>query len=147
MKDIKKDVWLSIHSVQQFEGCEPEEVDMMTAARMYRKRDKYYISYHESEITGLEGTRTMLKISDGAVSMTRTGSCPSEMLFLENQRHVGLYHTGFGTTMTISTRTSRIVNHITEDGGILAIDYTIEVDQNLTGHHRFEMVVSTEPIA
>ena len=146
MEDIKKDVWLSIHSVQRFEGCEPEEVNMMTAARLYRKRDKYYISYHESEITGLEGTHTMLKIDKGAVSMTRTGSCPSEMLFLENQRHVGLYHTNFGTALTISTRTSRIVNRITENGGMLAIDYTIEVDQNLAGQHHFEMVVSTEPM-
>ena len=119
---------------------------MMTAARLYRRRDKYYITYDESEITGLEGTHTMLKIDNGAVSMTRTGSCPSEMLFLENQRHVGLYHTNFGTTLTISTRTSRILNNITEDGGLLAIDYTIEVDQNLAGRHRFEMVVSTEPM-
>ncbi len=146
MEDIKKDVWLSIHSVQRFEGCEPEEVNMMTAARLYRRRGKYYITYDESEITGLEGTHTMLKIGDGAVSMTRTGTCPSEMLFLENQRHVGLYQTNFGAALTISTHTSKIINRITEDGGLLAIDYTVEVDQNLAGRHRFEMVVSTKPM-
>lgn len=146
MEDIKKDVWLSIHSVQRFEGCEPEEVNMMTAARLYRKRGKYYITYDESEITGLEGTHTMLKIGDGSVSMTRTGTCPSEMLFLENQRHVGLYQTSFGAALTISTHTSKIINRITEDGGLLAIDYTIEVDQNLAGRHRFEMVISTKPM-
>lgn len=147
LKEIKKDVWLSIHSVQLFEGCEQEEVELMTQARLYYRNGKYYIAYEESKLTGLEGTRTTLKIDDKSVSMIRTGTCPSEMIFLENQRHVGLYQTPFGPSLTISTHTSHIHNTITEHGGQLIIDYTIEVDQNLAGRHHFELVVSTQPFA
>lgn len=146
MESMKKDVWLAIHSEQNFEGCETEHIDLMTQARLYRKGAKYYISYEESALTGLEGTRTTVKLDGGSVSMIRTGACPSEMLFLENQRHVGLYHPGNGISMTISTHTSRIHNTIGDDGGTLAIDYSIEVDNNLAGHHHFEMMVATAPI-
>ena len=144
MENIKKDVWLSIHSTQHFAGCEEEEINLVTQARLYRRNGKYYIAYDESELTGLEGTRTTLKLDGKTVSLIRTGACPSEMLFLENQRHVGLYQTPFGMS-TITTHTSRIDNTIAEDGGALVIDYTIEVDQNLAGHHRFEMTVATQP--
>lgn len=147
MENIKKDVWLAIHATQHFEGCEEEQIDLMTRARLYSRNGKFYIAYDESELTGLEGTRTTVKMDGAAVTMIRTGTYPSEMLFLENQRHVGLYQTGFGAAMTISTHTSRIYNTIGPEGGTLSLDYTIEVDNNLAGAHHFEMLVSLAPLS
>ena len=59
---MKKNVLLSIASTQCFEGCEPEHIDLMTEATLYERNGKYYITYEESELTGLVGTRTMLKM-------------------------------------------------------------------------------------
>ena len=137
---MKKNVLLSIASTQQFEGCEPEHIDLMTEAKLYERNGKYYITYEETELTGLEGTRTMVKMDGATVSMIRTGTYPSELLFAEDQRHVGLYQTEFGA-LTISTHTSRLDNTIGENGGVLEIEYTIEVDNSMVGHHRFRMTV------
>lgn len=137
---MKKNVLLSISSTQQFEGCEPEHIDLMTQAQLYERNGKYYIVYDETELTGLEGTRTMVKMDSGTVSMIRTGAYPSELLFAEDQRHVGLYQTEFGA-LTISTHTDRLENSIGEQGGALDIEYTIEVDNSMVGHHRFRMTV------
>ena len=137
---MKKNVLLSIASTQQFEGCEPEHIDLMTEAKLYERNGKYYITYDETELTGLEGTRTMVKMDGATVSMIRTGTYPSELLFAEDQRHVGLYQTEFGA-LTISTHTSRLDNTIGENGGLLEIEYTIEVDNSMVGHHRFRMTV------
>lgn len=137
---MKKNVLLSIASTQQFEGCEPEHIDLMTEAKLYERNGKYYITYDETELTGLEGTRTMVKMDGATVSMIRTGTYPSELLFAEDQRHVGLYQTEFGA-LTISTHTRRLDNTIGENGGVLEIEYTIEVDNSMVGHHRFRMTV------
>lgn len=142
---MKKDVWLAISSTQTFEDCPPEHIDLITQARLYKRNGKFYIAYEESELTGLEGTRTTVKLDGKNVTMIRTGSYPSELLFTEHQRHVGLYRTDFGA-MTISTHTSRVDNRIGEDGGRLVIDYSIEVDNALAGEHHFEMTVATSPI-
>lgn len=142
---MKKDVWLGISSVQEFEGCPPEHIDLVTQARLYKRNGKFYISYDESELTGLEGTRTTVKLDGKTVTMIRTGTYASEMFFSENQRHVGLYNMGCGA-MTISTHTSRVDNRIGEDGGRLVIDYSIEIDNNLAGQHHFEMTVATSPM-
>ena len=68
----------------------------------------------------------------------------SELLFLERQRHVGLYQTPYGMA-TIATHTSRIQNTIGEGGGALVIDYTVEIDHSVAGSHHFEMTVATQP--
>lgn len=139
-QSFKKDVIITIASRQKFEGCEPDQIDLITAGRLYRRGGKYFISYEESELTGMEGTRTTLKLEDRQVTMTRTGTYPSQMLFAENKRHVGLYQTEAGS-LAVSTHTSHLVNTIGENGGSLAIDYTVEIDSSLAGRHRFEMAV------
>ena len=141
---MKKDVWLSITSTQQFEGCDVDKVDLVTTATLYPRRGKYYIVYEESELTGMEGSRTTVKLSGHEASVVRTGSCPSELLFAENERHVGLYHTPFGA-MTISTHTSRLCSTVGMNGGRLVIDYTLEVDQSLVGENHLEMIVAELP--
>ena len=133
---MKKNVLLSISSTQQFEDCEPEHIDLVTEAVLYERNGKYYITYEESELTGLAGTRTMVKAAPSHPVVKCT--YPSELLFAEGQRHVGLYQTE-GGALTISTRTRRLENKIGADGGTLAIDYIIEVDNSMVGHHHFSM--------
>lgn len=140
---MKKNVLVAISSTQHFEGCDPEQIDLVTCALLYERGGAYYIIYDESALTGLEGTRTTVKMDGRTVFMRRAGAYPSQMLFVENQRHVGLYETGYGA-MTVSTHTSRVHNTVGAGGGTLAIDYTIEVDNNVAGEHHFEMVVTPQ---
>ena len=140
---MKKNVLVAISSTQHFEGCDPEQIDLVTCALLYERGGTYYIVYDESALTGLEGTRTTVKLDGRTVLMRRAGAYPSQMLFVENQRHVGLYETGYGA-MTVSTHTSRVRNTVGDEGGELTIDYTIEVDNNVAGEHRFEMVVTPQ---
>lgn len=140
---MKKDVWVSIHSVQQFDGCEPEEINLVTGARLYLRGGKYYISYDETELTGLEGTKTTVKMDGDFVSLIRSGTYPSHMLFQKDRRHVGLYHTPAGASVTVALHTSNIQNTIGANGGELLIDYTLEMDNSLMGCHHLEMKVET----
>ena len=141
---MKKDVWLSITSTQRFEGCDIDKVDLVTLATLYQKRGKYYIVYDESELTGMEGSRTTVKLGSKEASVVRSGTCPSELLFAENERHVGLYQTPYGA-MTISTHTSNLKSTVGIDGGQLVIDYTLEVDNSLIGENHLEMIVAELP--
>jgi uncharacterized beta-barrel protein YwiB (DUF1934 family) len=99
---MKKDVWLTISSQQQFAGCDEENIDLQTAATLYERGGKYYIAYEESELTGLEGTKTTVKLDGKTVALIRTGTFPSHMLFAEDERHVGLYQTPVGSEMAIA---------------------------------------------
>ena len=140
MDSIKKDVVITIVSRQNFEGCEPDQIDLITTGRLYGRNGKFYISYEESELTGMEGSRTTLKIEPKQITMTRTGTYPSQMRFAEHKREVGLYQTEMGS-VAVSTHTSKLTSSIDENGGALAIDYTVEIDAALAGAHQFELSV------
>lgn len=142
---MKKEVLVAISSTQQFTGCEQEQIDLVTCAKLYSRQGKFYVSYEESELTGMDGTHTTVKLDGKSVTLIRTGTCPSHMQFMEGERQVGLYETGYGDPMAISVYASHIHNTVNEDGGELSIDYTIEIDNNLAGQHHFEMVVTPNP--
>ncbi len=140
---LKKQVWIAIESEQDYEGAEPAQMSMVCSGTLYQRKGIYYISYEESELTGLENTRTMLKIQPEQVTMTRSGKYPSQMLFIENQRHVGLYQTGYGT-LEIAIHTAKIENEIDENGGFLSLEYTIELDHHVAGYNRFSIELKSK---
>lgn len=141
---MKKDVWLTISSQQQFAGCDEENIDLQTAATLYERGGKYYIAYEESELTGLEGTKTTVKLDGKTVALIRTGTFPSHMLFAEDERHVVCIRRRSAAKCYRHPHLAGAQHH-REDGGHLIIDYTVEVDNSLMGEHHFEMTVSTKP--
>ncbi len=144
---MKKDVWVAIRAKQQFYDCGDEDfIDLVTAATLYERGGKYFIAYDESELTGMEGTRTTVKLDGKTVTLIRTGAFPSHMLFSESERYVGLYKGPAGMDMAVTTHTSHVRNDVGKNGGELAIDYTIEINNALMGEHHFEMVVSENPM-
>ena len=146
--DMKKDVWLSICSTQQFADCEEEQIDLVTRGHACTSADgKYYIAYEESELTGLEGTRDHRQAGwETTVSLMRgRGPTRSHMLFSEDERHIGLYQTPVGTEHgDCDAYLPASATRMGENGGELVIDYTIEVDQfGHGGSIHFEMMVTT----
>ena len=70
---MKKDVYISIKGSQQLDG-DSDSLEMTTQGSFYNKNGKFYLSYNEGELAGLEKCRTTLKISpDGTVTMMRRG--------------------------------------------------------------------------
>lgn len=90
----------------------------------------YYIDYDESEATGFEGSHVQLSIKDGIVTMTRTGSASSCLVFEKGQRHFCHYGTEFGDCMIGITTTSLYVK-AQEDSCKVAVKYSIDVNAGL----------------
>ena len=59
---MEKEVVISVKGIQTYEGTAPDAVELVTKGRMAQEGESYTLSYQESELTGLEGTRTTLRI-------------------------------------------------------------------------------------
>ena len=129
---MKKDVIISIRGLQEQDGEAGDPITLVTPGRFYRKNDSYYISYEESELTGLAGTRTTLRVKPDYVKLVRTGLYPSELLFELGKRHMSLYHTDYGD-LSIVVSTNHIRNTLTDDGGDLDVKYAVEVANTPVG--------------
>lgn len=75
---------------------ENDTIEFFTEARYYEKEGGRYITYKESEISGLEGTASTLKVSSDAVTLMRFGSISSRMVFEEGRETKTDYDTGYG---------------------------------------------------
>jgi len=124
---MKKDVYISITGSQDYDG-EKDSMEMTTAGKFYDKDGKFYISYAEGELTGLEKCNTTLKISpDGTVTMMRHGHTNTHMIFEKGKCHIGHYETPYGD-FTISVTANDINVSLDENGGNIDIDYMMDIN-------------------
>lgn len=89
-------VIISVEGTQRFIGEEKQTVQIVTEGLMKTVGDMVYLSYEESEVTGMEGTTTTFAVGKDQVTLTRTGSVQSEMVFEKGKKNVSLYNMGFG---------------------------------------------------
>jgi len=66
------------------------------------------------------------------------------MIFEQGQKHFGLYNTSFGA-MTVAVCAQRVKHNMSDEGGDLEVDYSIEVDHALTGENSFHINVRKTP--
>ncbi len=129
---MKKDVIISIRGLQQTEVSEDTPIALVTQGRYERKGEDYIVSYDESELTGLAGTRTTLTIEPDVVTVLRTGNYPSQLVFERGKKHLSLYATEYGD-LTIAVCTRNIQRTLGDAGGSLDVRYDVEIDHAFAG--------------
>ena len=140
-----KEVVISIKGIQKYEGALPDVVELVTEGRLAREGDSYTLSYQESELTGLEGTLTTIQVDGGQVTLLRVGEFNSQLVFQEGRRHFSMYNTPYGA-MTIGVNTRHLLAQLTDQGGDIEVDYSVEVDHAMAGRNIFRINVKEAAI-
>lgn len=139
-ESMEESVVISVEGKQKFLGEEPQIVQIVTDGIMKRVGDVVYLSYEESEMTGMEGTTTTFAVKDDHVELTRTGAVQSRMVFETGKKNVSLYDMGFGA-LTIGIKARRLKNNLGPEGGRLEISYGIEIEDQIQGLNSFTIDV------
>ncbi len=129
---MKKDVIITIKGLQSFEDAESDSVELVTSGRFYEKNGNYYISYKESELTGLGNTTTTVKVEKNKVTVMRFGDLETHMIFEEGKKHISYYDMGFGA-LTVGISTKSIDKSLSDLGGRMKIDYAMEINNAVAG--------------
>jgi uncharacterized beta-barrel protein YwiB (DUF1934 family) len=115
-----------IHLLSIQSDNEDEKVEVVTPGSFSKKGDTFYAIYDETEISGMEGTTTTLKIADNKFSIIRMGSTNAEMEFQKSKPNVSLYDTPYGTLeLNINTRDLNI--KVDEDGAEVYVRYNLSI--------------------
>lgn len=129
---MKKDVIITIKGLQSFEDTGDDSVELVTSGRFYEKNGNYYISYKESELTGLGNTTTTVKVEKNKVTVIRFGDLETHMIFEEGKKHISYYDMGFGA-LTVGISTKSIDKTLSDLGGRMKIDYAMEINNAVAG--------------
>ena len=70
----------------------------------------------------------------------RVGEFNSQLVFQEGRRHLSMYNTPYGA-MAVGVNTRHLLAQLTDQGGDIEVDYTIEVDYAMAGRNIFRINV------
>jgi uncharacterized beta-barrel protein YwiB (DUF1934 family) len=133
---MDKNVIISVKGTQASHNQVENILELVTEGKYYKKDEAYFLTYDESEVTGMSGTTTTLKVLDGIVTLIRMGSVNSQFVFQQGQKHVSYYDTEFGA-FTIGVTANEVDVKIDDSGGEIKIGYKLEIDNNGTGENDF----------
>ncbi|NSW91654.1 MAG: DUF1934 domain-containing protein [Firmicutes bacterium] len=136
---MDKNVIISVRGKQSSGDEVSNTLELITEGKYYKKDDAYYITYNESEVTGMEGTTTTIKVADGIVTLMREGSVNSQFVFQKGYKHVSYYDTSYGA-FTVGVFASDVSINMNDYGGEISVDYHIEIN-NKTGYNDFYMSI------
>ena len=136
---MEKNVIISILGMQNYDG-EDDGIELVTEGKLEEVDGALRLSYEETELTGLEGTTTLFHVEPEKVTLLRVGAVSSEMVFEKNKRHRSLYSTPYGN-MEIGITARRLNSTLGASGGLIEIDYDVEINHTLAGQSLFRINV------
>jgi len=124
--DVLADAMLS---PQNEDDDEPQTTEMYSDARLRLTDDMFSLSYEESELTGMEGSSSQISFlysQPELVTMLRSGSVSTALVFEPGKRHFCTYKTPF-MPFEVCVQTLHIDNQLLSPTATLDIDYLVEI--------------------
>lgn len=137
---MDKNVIISVKGTQTSQDQDSNILELVTEGKYYKEDEAYYVTYDESDVTGMNGTKTTLKVMDGVVTLIRIGSVNSQFVFQQGQKHISYYDTEYGS-FTIGVLANEVDVRIDDNGGEIRVGYQLEIDNNNTGENDFYLSI------
>ena len=136
---MEKNILLKVKGTRMENG-EDESIEFVTEAKFRGDNGKYMVEYNESELTGMDGTHTVITLKPDEVSILRTGKNNSHLHFEKGRKHVTMYETEFGT-MSMGVFSRRVNVNLGDSGGEVDFDYALEINNMQTSENNFYMEI------
>lgn len=125
---MKKNVLVSVLGTQTNDVGEKDTIHLITEGKLFIRPKSYYIVYNESEISGMAGTMTSLKVEPHRVTLNRMGQSAFKQTFEQGVMDEGVYVTPYGS-MHLSVIPSKVEVALDDMGGSINLEYELQVDQ------------------
>jgi len=137
---MMKDVVISIRSLHGCGGEDEDSIDFTTDGLYTFDGDTACLTYLETEVTGLEGTRTSVMVMPDKVVVDRDGIVTSRMVFRQGEKNSFLYDTPVGQA-TLHMNTRGLNYRFNEHGGHMEIDYVLDMEHAFVTKNQFQLTV------
>ena len=124
------------------DASEADILEINSVGTMTDDGDRIFITYNETEATGMNGSTTsvsFLKNAPEIVTMTRDGLVSATLVFEESKRHHCIYKTPF-MPFEVCVKTKNVINNILLSGE-LELDYIVEIRGAKAERTKFKMQI------
>ena len=139
----EKDVIIDMHSDHAYDREDADSFDFSTDGTYSFVDGVGRLSYWESEVTGLAGTRTCVEITPHGIVVDRSGTVTSRMEFREGLKNFFQYHTPYGMA-DVCMDTHRLRADFNEHGGLAELDYVLDLEHTVALRNKFRLKVTEQ---
>lgn len=137
-----KEIMMKIVGTQVNSEDEKDQMEFVTEGKLYEKGEALYLLYDESELSGMPGCSTRLKVKKDTIKMKRIGRAigmDTEIEFEKGKRYTGFYDTPYGA-IEMEVLTNDLKTTLTPEGtGFIAIDYHISLKGLVEGRNKLNI--------
>jgi len=123
------------------DGSEDQKIEFVSEAEIEKKNEYIYILYNESEVSSMEGTKTIIKISKNRILILRKGRINSKLEFEVGRNYISKYRTEYGEFMLETISKKLEVNIDEKLNGKIFLNYLLSMNGN-TSEHKMEIYIS-----
>ena len=125
---MNKNVVIRIEAIQRYPGQKPEKTVTEADAEYFLRGGSTYVIFEECQEGFTEKTKSMLKIKNNSVELTKKGLIHSHMFFEKGVTFASEYKTPFGGFM-LDMHTEKLVVKETQDEIVIEIEYSLETQE------------------
>lgn len=111
---------IGVGSKQQ--GNENDAIEIVSQGDFYKKENCYYAVYEETELSGMAGTTTTIKIKPKELCLIRMGTTNAKVKFKENEKNISMYNTPHGT-LELWIETKKLNINADDKGAEILVNY------------------------
>lgn len=136
-----KNVMLKIEGMQTSMDGEENTIELITEGKLYEKGSFIYLVYEETEVSGMKGCTTTVKLSKDKISMKRFGTLKSEIIFEKGKRYVTNYNTPYGA-VDMEVLTKDMTYTITDaNKGDVSIEYFVNLKGMIESTNKLNITI------
>lgn len=139
---VNKKVYVSVVGTTTIDG-EKDKTELVTEGEYVNRNGKYMLRYKEHLADFGTDCSTIIKIDEGTVVMTRSGSANTQMIFENGKRHMSHYETPLGS-FTIGVSTDKLDIMVDENGGSVEIDYILDINSSAQVENNLKLNIRGE---
>lgn len=122
-----KPVMVGVKSIQRDADGEDTVIELISPGRYYEKNGVKYIMYNESEVTGMEGVKTTIKLYPQSVVLLRSGGVTMRHQYVLGHTHEALYEMPVGS-LHMAVKTHELEIDVLDGTGQVHLGYDISVE-------------------
>lgn len=139
---MEKEIFITIEGLQEFEDDDQDNVKVITPGFYYRVLGKHYLMFEEVSEDYSEKIKSLIKLQEGRVEISRRGDLNSYMVFEEGDANSGYLDTPVGR-MELLVNTEKIHVLLEEDLLEAQITYLLHINGDFVA--RREILLSARP--
>ncbi|MGE5556979.1 MAG: DUF1934 domain-containing protein [Bacillota bacterium] len=116
-------------------------INFFTMGEYYKDDNKHVIKYDESEVSGLEGTRTTLMVDGDGIILERHGNHRMCQIFRVSQKEYTTYNTPYGDLL-VEIIPTQVESSWSSEGGQINLAYFISIGGQELGEHKMSINIS-----